>query len=58
MGSKKSIDTVGGDILSNIISEKFKIDDGIIASTGLAKSPDLLTTVYPFILRNITLIWC
>ena len=48
-----SIDTVGGDILSNIISEiKY---DGIIASTGLAKSPDLSTTVYPFILRNITL---
>lgn len=48
-----SIDTVGGDILSNIISEtKY---DGIIASTGLARSPDLFTTVYPFILRNITL---
>ena len=48
-----SIDTVGGDILSNIISEvKY---DGIVASTGLAKSPDLSTTVYPFILRNITL---
>jgi len=48
-----SIDTVGGDVLSNIISEiKY---DGIIASTGLAKSPDLSTTVYPFILRNITL---
>ena len=29
--------------------------DGIIASTGLARSPDLFTTVYPFILRNITL---
>ena len=43
----------GGDILSNIISEtKY---DGIVASTGLARSPDLLTTVYPFILRNITL---
>ncbi|OUX42581.1 hypothetical protein CBE37_03070, partial [bacterium TMED277] len=25
------------------------------ASTGLANSPDLNTTVYPFILRNITL---
>ena len=48
-----SIDTVGGDILSNIISEiKY---DGIVVSTGLAKSPDLSTTVYPFILRNITL---
>ena len=26
-----------------------------MASTGLAKSPELNTTVYPFILRNITL---
>ena len=47
------IDTVGGDILSNILTEiKY---DGIVASTGLAKSPNLNTTVYPFILRNITL---
>ena len=47
------IDTVGGDILSTILTEiKY---DGIVASTGLAKSPELNTTVYPFILRNITL---
>ena len=47
------IDTVGGEILSNILTEmKY---DGIVASTGLAKSPDLNTTVYPFILRNVTL---
>ena len=47
------IDTVGGDILSNVLSEtKY---DGIVASTGLAKSPKLNTTVYPFILRNVTL---
>lgn len=48
-----AIDTVGGDVLSTIISEiKY---DGIIASTGLAKSHELNTTVFPFILRNITL---
>ena len=47
------IDTVGGEILSNILTEmKY---DGIVASTGLAKSPNLNTTVYPFILRNVTL---
>ncbi len=47
------IDTVGGDILSTILTEmKY---DGIIASTGLAKSHILNTTVFPFILRNITL---
>ena len=47
------IDTVGGDILANILTEiKY---DGIVASTGLANSSDLKTTVYPFILRNVTL---
>ncbi len=47
------IDTVGGEILSSVISEiKY---NGIIASTGLASSHLLHTTVYPFILRNITL---
>ncbi len=47
------IDTVGGDILSSILTQiKY---DGIVASTGLAKSPKLSTTVFPFILRNITL---
>ena len=47
------VDTVGGDILSNVLTEiKY---DGIVASTGLAKSPNLNTTVFPFILRNITL---
>jgi len=40
-------------ITRNIISEiKY---DGIVASTGLAKSHILNTTVFPFILRNITL---
>ena len=48
-----AIDTVGGDILSTIISETMY--NGIVASTGLAKSPKLETTVFPFILRNITL---
>ena len=56
LGSQKwagCIDTVGGDILASIISEiKY---DGIVASTGLAKSHILNTTVFPFILRNITL---
>ena len=47
------IDTVGGDILASIISEiKY---DGIAVATGLAKSHLLNTTVYPFILINITL---
>ncbi len=56
LGSEKwagCIDTVGGDVLSSILSEiKY---DGIVAATGLAKSHILNTTVFPFILRNITL---
>ena len=48
-----AIDTVGSDILSTILSQlKY---DGIVASTGLAKGPELNTTVFPFILRNVTL---
>lgn len=47
------IDTVGGDILSTLLTEvKY---NGVVVSTGLAKSHKLNTTVYPFILRNITL---
>ena len=47
------IDTLGGDILSMILSEmKY---NGVVASTGLARSHILNTTVFPFILRNITL---
>ncbi len=48
-----TIDTVGGEILSTILAETTY--DGIVVSTGLAKSAKLNTTVYPFILRNITL---
>ena len=48
-----AIDTVGGEILSTILAETMY--DGIVVSTGLAKSATLNTTVYPFILRNITL---
>ena len=47
------IDTVGGDILSTIISQvKY---NGVVVNTGLTNSHELNTTVYPFILRNITL---
>ncbi len=48
-----AIDTVGSDILSTILSETTY--DGIVACTGLAKGPNLNTTVFPFILRNVTL---
>ena len=48
-----AIDTVGSNVLSTILSQIRY--NGIVASTGLAKGPELITTVYPFILRNITL---
>ena len=47
------VDTVGGEILATIITEtKY---NGVVVATGLAQSHQLNTTVYPFILRNITL---
>ena len=48
-----AIDTVGSNVLSTLLSQIRY--NGIVASTGLAKGPELITTVYPFILRNITL---
>ena len=49
------IDTVGGDILSTILSETCY--DGIVVSTGLAKSAELNTTVYPFYIKKRYLGW-
>lgn len=46
-------DTVGGVILQNIIKS---VDQwGIVVNCGNAASPELNTTVYPFILRGLTL---
>ena len=47
------IDTVGGDILANAI--KATKYGGVVASCGNAASGDLPLTVYPFILRAVTL---
>lgn len=49
-----AIDTVGGVILENIIKATKPL--GAIASCGNVSSPDLNITVFPFILRGITLI--
>lgn len=47
------VDTLGGVPLANLIAQvKW---GGVVASTGLASSPQLDTTVLPFILRNVTL---
>ncbi len=48
------VDTVGGDILAQALKEvKY---DGVVTCCGLTSSPELNTTVFPFILRGIRLI--
>ena len=49
-----AIDTVGGNILSTLI--KTTQYHGVITCCGLVASPELHTTVYPFILRGVKLI--
>lgn len=48
------IDTVGGNILSNIIKQI--LPNGGVASCGMALSPNFEITVFPFILRGISLL--
>lgn len=48
-----AIDTVGGQILANILSQTHY--NGTVAACGLASGISLPTTVMPFILRNIRL---
>jgi acrylyl-CoA reductase (NADPH) len=47
------VDTVGGGILATLLSQ-IK-DEGIVAACGNAAGIDLHTTVFPFILRGVTL---
>ena len=48
-----AVDVVGGVTLANVLSMiKY---DGVVAATGLTGGGDLPATVYPFILRNVTL---
>ncbi|QEN03923.1 acryloyl-CoA reductase [Thiospirochaeta perfilievii] len=49
-----AIDTVGGTILENII--KTTIPGGVVTCCGNVASPKLDLTVFPFILRGVTLI--
>lgn len=49
-----AIDTVGGVILENMIKSTHSM--GVITCCGNAASPKLELTVYPFILRGVTLI--
>jgi putative YhdH/YhfP family quinone oxidoreductase len=48
-----AVDTVGGRPLATILrSLKYR---GLVAACGLVAGPELVTTVYPFILRGVTL---
>jgi putative YhdH/YhfP family quinone oxidoreductase len=49
-----AVDSLGGDVLSWLCSTMK--DNGVIASIGLAASPNLNTTVMPFILRGARLL--
>lgn len=49
-----SIDTVGGDILATSI--KSVNANGVVTSCGNVASPDLPLTVFPFIIRGVTLV--
>jgi putative YhdH/YhfP family quinone oxidoreductase len=49
-----AMDTVGGNILATVI--KHLTYGGSVAACGLVASPDLHTTVYPFILRGVNLL--
>jgi acrylyl-CoA reductase (NADPH) len=49
-----AVDTVGGQILSNVLASTAAY--GAVAACGLAASPELSTTVFPLILRNVSLL--
>jgi len=49
-----AVDTVGGEILSNVI--KSLMYGGSVAICGLVASPAFTTTVLPFILRNVNVL--
>lgn len=49
-----AIDTVGGEFLATAL--KSTRIDGVVTCCGLVASPELPTTVYPFILRGVSLL--
>jgi putative YhdH/YhfP family quinone oxidoreductase len=51
---KGAIDTVGGNTLHTLL--RGCEGEGVVASTGLVASPELNTTVYPFILNGVNLV--
>lgn len=49
-----AVDTVGGPVLANVLASTAY--GGAVAACGLAGSSELVTTVFPFILRNVALL--
>jgi acrylyl-CoA reductase (NADPH) len=49
-----AIDTVGGQILASVIASTAAY--GAVAACGLVGGADVVTTVFPFILRNVSLL--
>jgi acrylyl-CoA reductase (NADPH) len=49
-----AVDTVGGETLSAMLRQMNR--DGCVAAVGLAGGAELHTTVYPFILRGVSLV--
>jgi acrylyl-CoA reductase (NADPH) len=50
---KAAIDTVGGRMLAGLLAAM--AEGGVVAACGMAGGGDLHTTVYPFIIRGVTL---
>ena len=48
------VDCVGGDMLTTAIKSTLPL--GVITSCGMAASPNLVMTVFPFILRGVSLV--
>ena len=56
-----AVDNVGGDMLATLLAQMRR--HACVASCGNARSPELHTTVFPFILRGVSLLgidsnWC
>ncbi len=49
-----AVDTVGGVVLANVLAST--ASDGAVAACGLAGGTDLPTSVFPFILRGVSLL--
>lgn len=49
-----AIDTVGGNVLATVIKQLAY--GGVVTACGMAMSAELITSVYPFILRGVSLV--